>query len=220
MKLLKIQRTDAFVRFSHETNGPTIRANDPKNPGKVIEKVSNEARVVTAHETPLKSFDDAFQALADVVANILETGQDWKKGVTILCLSLSYTKAGIRTAVISFSKKLDATGTAHQLDTPGFQIDDGQTKEEGRMQCAKKHAGMVALMIAEAEKYAEGERQQIMLKFDKRDGQDGPTEPTEGDVLDFKDAPDEPAASAAPKAARPAKPAKKPRGAVRVPARN
>lgn len=185
MKLLKIQRTDTFVRFSHEAKGPTIKANDPKNPGQTKDHVSTEERVVTAHEAPMKSFDTALQALADVAANILETGQDWKKGVKVLALSMSYTKSGIRSASITFTKTLDATGEPHQMTTPLFQIDDGSTPAEGRRQCSKKHAEAVAVMIREAEKYAEGERQQTMLNFGAED-EEGETEPANGDVLDFK----------------------------------
>lgn len=186
MKLLKIQRTDSYVRFSHEAKGPTIKANDPKNPGTTKEHVSTEERVVTAHEAPLKSFDTALQALADVVANILEAGQEWKKGVKIIALSLSYTKTGVRSAAITFAKTLEATGEAHQMATPLFQIDDGATPSEGRRQCSKKHAEAVAVMIREAEKYAEGERQQTMLKFGSDEDGDNDEGGEGGDVLNFQ----------------------------------
>lgn len=185
MKMLSVTRTESFVRFVHEAKGPTIKANDPDNPGKVKTHESVQEAKVTAHEAPLASFDKALQALADVAANILELGQGYKKGMVVLSLSIGYTKTGLRSATITFTKALDATGKGHRMSTPSFRFDDGQTPEEGRRECSQQHAKAIEKMIAEAVAYAEGERQQALLNFND-DADDGePAEPSGGDVLDF-----------------------------------
>lgn len=176
MKMLSIMRTESFVRFTHEVKGPTIKANDPKNPGTVTETSGIEEHKVTAHEIPLASFDKALQALAEVAVNILELGEPYKKGITVRKLAISYTKTGTRSAAITFDKALDATGTLHQMSTPFFRIDDA---DDGRRQCAKGHAARVVTMINEAEGYAVGERQQGILNFKEPEE----AEPADGDEL-------------------------------------
>lgn len=171
MRLLKIIRNESFVRFVREVT---------------ITKGTEEKQDITAHEAPLPSFDKALQALTDVAANILEVGQDYKKGMAIVSVSISHTKAGTRSVSIAFVKKIDATGTDHRLDTPVFQVDDAGKGEEGgqRRQCSKKHAELVADFLDEAVKYANGKRAQQMLPLD--DGKGDGDEPKGGDLLDMK----------------------------------
>jgi len=183
LKILKITRTDSFVQIRHEVTGYTVKTNAPGAAGGVKEATGTEERDITAHEAPMKSFDKALQALTDVVANILETGEEWKKGIVIKTVAFSYTKKGTRSAAIFFTRDLDATETAHRMSTPFFQIDDVAEGEEGRRQCAKEHAKAIAKVILEAEKYADGERDQRMLPLD--DGKSENAEPTQGDTLHF-----------------------------------
>ena len=185
MKLLKVIRNASFVRIVREAAGQKVEANDPKNPGKTITTQGVEKLDVTSHEAPLPAFDKALQALKDVVANVLETGQEWKKNMTIVSVSVSHTKAGTRSVSIAFQKEIDATESAHPMDTPMFQIDDGADGEDGqRRQCSKKHAELVADFLDKAEAYANGKRAQQMLPLD--DGKSEGAEPTGGDLLDFK----------------------------------
>jgi hypothetical protein len=185
LKLLKVIRNAAFVRIVREAPGLKMEANDPSRPGKTLTTQGVEKLDVTSHEAPLKSFDKAMQALKDVVANILETGQEWKKGVVITSVSISHTKAGTRSVSISFQKEISATEGDHPMDTPMFQIDDAEEGEDGqRRQCSKKHAEQVAEFLDEAESYVKGKRQQQLLPLD--DGKSEGAEPTEGDLLDFK----------------------------------
>ena len=167
-KLLKFIRDDSFVRFRREM--------------KVHDGIENHD--ITAHEAPLKSFDKALQALSDVVANVMDVGQDYKKGMVIRSVSISHTKAGTRSVAIAFTKHINATEGVHPMDTPFFQIDDSSTNEEGRKQVSKKHAELVSAAIEEAEAYAEGKRAQQMLPLD--DGKSEKSEPAGGDLLDFK----------------------------------
>lgn len=169
MKILKVTRDESSVQFRHEVQGHK----------------ATEERDHTCHEAPLAAFDKALQALADVAVNILELGQGYKKGIVIIALAISYTKKGTRSAHIVFSKELDATGGTHRMTTPVFQFDDAAEGEDGqRRQCSKKHAEMIAEMIAETEKYANGERQQRLLPLD--DGKSEGAEPQGGDTLKFE----------------------------------
>lgn len=185
LKIVKITRADAFVQIKHEVTGYTVKTNAPGQPGGVKESAGTELRDITAHEAPMKSFDKAMQALKDVVVNVLETGQEWAKGIVIKTVAFSYTKKGTRSAAIFFTRELDATETAHRMATPFFQIDDAADGEEGRMQCAKEHSKAIKKLILEAEKYADGERDQRMLPLD--DGKSENAEPSQGDTLDFPD---------------------------------
>lgn len=171
MKILKVTRTESQVQFRQEVQG----------------NKSVEEHDVIAHEAPLKSFDDSLQALTDVVANILEVGQGYKKGMVIVSLAVSYTAKGTRSATIVFTKELDATGAAHRMVTPQFRFDDPKEGDDGARQCAKKHAEMIQACIEETEKYAAGERQQRLLPLD--DAKSQSAEPKGGDVLDFKNPP-------------------------------
>jgi hypothetical protein len=167
MKISKVIRTDDAVEFHHEVQGHQ----------------AVETRKITAHEAPLKGFDTALQKLADVAVNILEVGQPYKKGITIISLTVSYTGKGTRSATIVGKKELDATGKPHRFDTPQFRFDDAAEGEEGRRECTKAHAEMIQTVIDETEKYANGERQQRLLPLD--DGKGAAAEPAQGDVLKF-----------------------------------
>lgn len=169
MKILKVTRTDDAVQFRHEVQGSQ----------------STEERDITAHEAPMASFDKTLQALADVAVNILEVGQGYKKGMTIISCAFSYTKHGTRSAAITFSKELDATEGSHRMATPLFQFDDAaEGDDSGRRQCTKPHAILIERMIEETEDYANGERQQRLLPLD--DGKSEGAEPTAGDTLTFE----------------------------------
>lgn len=149
MKLLKITRTDTEVRFVHEVKTET----------------GFEERDHTAHEAPLKKFDDALKALGPVAAKVLELPATYADGITVQTLTLSYTKNGTRSAQIFFTKALDATSTQHPMKTPTFQVDDGGKDEDTRRQCTPSHAKAVQEMIDRAEDYANGKRQQMLLTF-------------------------------------------------------
>lgn len=110
---------------------------------------------------------------------MLEVGAEWKKGITIVGISITYTESNVRTAVVSFVKSISATNALHPMKTPAFQIDDGKKADDGRRQCAKGHADDVIDFIKEAQKYAEGERSQTLLDFE--DGGDEDDEEEKGD---------------------------------------
>lgn len=161
MKLLRIMRTDSLVRYRHEVTGETTKANSSKKQGETEDYTGTEERDVIAHDAPLKKFDDCLQALRKVAAKVLECPPDWAETVVVKSLSISHTKNGTRSASIGFTKSIHSTSSLHGMATPFFRIDDD--KEEGRRQCAPTHADMVVDMIREAEKYANGKRQQMQL---------------------------------------------------------
>lgn len=177
MKLLKIIRTDKFVRYAVEIPGEDIKSNNPDDSAKPNVRKGTESMDVTCHEAPLPAFDNALASLADVACNILEVGQSYKKGMSVHALSLSYTKSGVRSAQIFFKKQLDGFESDHAMSTPVFQIDDDKTGK-GRKQCAKKHAEAVIEMIKQASRYVDGKRSQTLLDFkeEKPDEDDDNTE--------------------------------------------
>ena len=156
MKLLRIVRDEKFVEYKIETQGHQAQ----------------EDRAVTCHEAPLQSFDDAFQALGDVAAKIIELRND--SGVEVKSLAIRRTKHGTRSAIITITRHLKATDKPHRLKTPVFQFDD-PTEDEGPRECSVEQANLINAMIAEAEKYIAGERQQMILGME-------PAEPTNGDA--------------------------------------
>lgn len=175
-KILKVVRTDAFVKVRVETSRQSEQktAPDPKKPGetKTKEVTSFEENEITAHEAPLPAFDEAFQALAPVAAKVLEVTPDWAKNVTVVSVTVSYTEHNIRSAVIGFVKSINATASLHPLKTPAFQIDDGKTPEQGRRQCTPSHAEKVADFLKEAQRYAAGERSQQLLNFEEDEAEE------------------------------------------------
>ncbi len=178
MKLLRIIRSESFIRFRREIHGHEERLTDTT-------VAAVEQHDITTHEAPLKSFDSAMQAMTDAVCNILEVGQEYKNAMVITSMSISHTKHGTRSVAISFKKAITATLTNHSMVTPMFQIDDVLDGEEGRMQCTKLHAEQIAKFIEEAIRYAEGDRAQQMLPLD--DGESEQAEPNDGDVLSFRE---------------------------------
>jgi hypothetical protein len=163
MKLLKITREDSFVQIRFEAKGPAITANNPEKPGETSTFQSTQDSEVTAYEAPLKSFDKALQALADVVVKVLEMDRAWRQGLKIRSVTISHAKHGTRSVAITFLKDLDATGLPHRMTTPSFRIDDS---DEGRAHVAKPHAAMVVKVFEEARKYVQGERQQLTLSIE------------------------------------------------------
>ncbi len=173
-KILSVTRSDTYVEIRRQVATSTEQKTtpDPKDPGKTETKTVHSSREFKekSHEAPLPAFDEAMQQLAGVVCNILSVPPDWKKGVTVTALHLTYTETGVRTAVVSFVKNIDATGSLHPMKTPAFQIDDDKKDAKGRRQCAKKHAEDVIEFIKQAQKYADGDRSQQLLEFEDEGG--------------------------------------------------
>lgn len=169
MKILKIIRDEDRVQFRHEVQGHQ----------------ATEERDHTCHEAPLKAFDDALQDLSHVAAFALDVEDDYTEGMTVVSLTVSYTKHGTRSATISFAKRLNSTEQNHRMNTPAIQFDDAKADEEGtRSQCTEDHAKKIQRVIDETERYANGERQQRLLPLD--DGQSEGAEPQGGDTLKFE----------------------------------
>lgn len=175
-KILSVVRSDTYVEIRRQvsTSSEQKKTPDPKKPGETATTTVHSSREFKekSHEAPLPAFDEALQRLSSVACNMLGVPAEWKKGITVIGLFLTYTESGVRTAVISFVKNLDATGSLHPLKTPAFQVDDGKKTEDGRRQCAKSHAEDVIDFIKQAQKYAEGERSQQLLDFEEEGDED------------------------------------------------
>ena len=166
-KLLRVLRTPDRVVYRQEFAGNELHyaGTKPGDPSRSIQ--GTEERETTAHEAPLKAFDAALQALGPVAISVLEITPTYRKGMEVIGVEFSYTKQGIRSAAILFVKNLAINdGAAHKFKTPMFQFDDGKTPEEGRRACTKGQADALCEVIKQTERYANGDRQQKLLKFE------------------------------------------------------
>lgn len=179
-KILKVVRTDAFVEIHREVSSSTeLTTPNPDKPGETTKKTVTNSRNLKekAHEAPLPAFDTAMQDLAGVAAKILDCPPEWRKTITVVSVSVSYTEHGIRSVSISFAKSISATGKLHPMKTPVVQVDDGKTEDQGRSQLAEKHAQAVKDFLKEAQRYAAGERSQTLLDFEEEDDAPEAAEP-------------------------------------------
>ncbi len=127
------------------------------------------------HEAPLPAFDAALQALGRVAGVVMGAGADWGgQGVEVTGVAMSYTEHGVRSAQVLFTKQLLGGASTHPMKTPVFQMDDGKSADQGKRQCAPKHAEAIADFLKEAQRYAAGERSQELLDFqdDEEDDDD------------------------------------------------
>lgn len=172
-KILKVVRTDSFVEITQEVSRVSEQKAEPKPGAKATDKptmkevTSFEELRAKTHEAPLPAFDEALQALGSVVGTIMGAGADWgQTGVEVTGVAMSYTEHGIRSAQILFTKSLLKGESTHPLKTPMFQIDDGKTTDQGKRQCAPKHAEAIVDFLKEAQRYALGERSQQLLDYE------------------------------------------------------
>lgn len=164
-KILKIVRTEEFVQIKHQVGG----------------KLATEDRDITFHECPLKSFDDALQALASICGNWLGAGTGYGDDVTVRSVSFSFTKAGTRSATIGFRKPLSITDAPLLMSTPCVQIDEPSGNEDSPREAAKKQAEAIYKLVEEAERYIAGDRQQLILPL----ATTAEDELEDGDALQF-----------------------------------
>lgn len=153
MKVLKVIREKTEITFKHEVKGA----------------VGLETETRVTHEAPLKTFDTSLQKLVTPTCYILGTGQQWGDEIVIKSLTISYTTKGTRSAKIGFVRTLSATEKDHPMDTPMFQFDEPADGEEQKRECDKRHAEAIDKFITEAEKYASGDRLQILLDLPKNE---------------------------------------------------
>ncbi len=179
-KILFVKRTDTFVQIRHEslnTREQTVDVakakNAPAGDKPPTKEVTNTEEIdLTAHDAPLESFDKALQALAPVVAKVMNCDPDWTDKVEVISLAVTHTENGTRSAVVNFTKQLLAGTTVHPMKTPSFRIDDDKKTGEKR-EVTPGHAERVVDMIKEAQKYVGGDRSQTVLGFEEDDQTDG-----------------------------------------------
>lgn len=116
----------------------------------------------TCPEAPLESMNHALKCLEDVVASVMELPLSWLNTVTINGFRVSATPAGTRSMQILYTKGLLIDKTIAQK-TPLFQIDPPAEGEKEERAVATDEAVICVNAIVEAEKYIDGERQQMSL---------------------------------------------------------
>jgi len=147
-KITKICVEESFIIWDEQ-----------KNIGK------NETAETTyrAKEAPMQSFTKAWDKIIKMIPNIMEVPAEWIESVKVKSLSISYTKNGTRSVQIGFDKTYTITEKSKAEKTPFIQFDLPAEGESEPRQCATKHATDFATVITEMEKYAKGERQQLLL---------------------------------------------------------
>lgn len=145
MKFKKISRTPKFIEYTVIVQGHQAL----------------EERDVKCKEMPLESLTKGLDALVPVAVKINELRDN--KAMNIIALEITETKNGTRSAKITYDRVLDATDQAMQFATPRFRIEDPSTGDEGRRECTPSHAKLIEVVIEEAIRYINGERQQGLL---------------------------------------------------------
>jgi hypothetical protein len=138
------------------------------NPGSDNPAAPEEEHKVTAHEAPLPELGAAFGKLRTIVCDIMAIPKDWAEGVAVTTMRISTTKHGTRAVQLGFKKPLETIGgQLHAMETPYVKIDKPADGESGEMSIPKKSADLIKAAIHQAERYAEGERSQTLLDFEK-----------------------------------------------------
>jgi hypothetical protein len=127
---------------------------------------------ITAEEAPLPALVNAFAALPAVFCEIMETGPDWKVGLSVTGLTISRTKHGTRSVMLVGKKQLECRRDfLHPVQTPMVQLDEAADGESGGVQVSEELADIIEAAIEASEDYMRGDRSQQRLDFDKaKDG--------------------------------------------------
>ena len=149
MKLKELIREETEISFT------IIQAN---------EQGHEEVIEITSAEAPHPEMDNALAALPPIIKRVEELAGT--EGITPYGLTVSYSKHGTRTAVLKFRKKSGITGKTYKRKTVAIQIDDPADEEDGERNVEDSEKTMIETLINEGKRYADGERQQILLPLD------------------------------------------------------
>ncbi len=131
------------------------------------EKDTVESKVTSKSE-PLPEFHEAVAQLPTVFCSVMELDPTWKEGLIIDKVSISRTKQGTRSVVLSGTKQLECRSEfLHPVATPCVQIDHASDGESGAVAIPAPLAEAVARAIEEAERYMNGERAQGEINFNE-----------------------------------------------------
>lgn len=148
----------------------------------VVQKPNDDGHLetydITSHEAPHPQMDVSLEALAPIVRRVMEFKS--VAGINAYSLSLSHTKHGTRSATIGFTRNLNITKKDYRTSTVSFRIDDPAQDEEGERECNKAETDVIDVVVSEAIRYHNGERQQMLLgelEAEPSKGEDAPEEP-------------------------------------------
>lgn len=85
--------------------------------------VDTKRTTLTSSDEPEKEFVDAMQALAPIVADLLELPKEYVAGLTIIGVSLSYNETQGRGCVVTCLKELAGFNAPLVLNTPHLAED-------------------------------------------------------------------------------------------------
>ena len=123
---------------------------------------------ITSKAEPLPEFHEAVAQLPTVFCSVMELDPSWKNGLVIDKVSISRTKQGTRSVVLSGTKQLECRSEfLHPVSSPCIQIDDSSDGESGAVAIPSALAEVVAKAIDQAERYMNGERAQGEINFNE-----------------------------------------------------
>lgn len=125
----------------------------------------------TAKEAPLKEFTEALCALKQVVQTMHALPPGWLENVKILGVTISYTAKGTRSVFIDWEKPLVGLVDMFRPKKLLVPIDRPMDGDEGAYQppLPDKFNQMVATFLTYADKYVNGDRQQLQLGLADQD---------------------------------------------------
>jgi len=135
---------------------------------------ATEERKVVAPEAPLPELNTDFAALSPVICRIMEFPKEYATGMSVFKMAISRTKQGTRSVAFKFKKALDAIGgEMHTLETPFIRIEKPADGESGRMEVTPDEQDLIYEAMAEAMRYAEGDRSQAILSLEDAKAKEG-----------------------------------------------
>ncbi len=139
---------------------------------------------VVAKEAPLKSLYVALNDLREPLVDLIPLFRPFVDRFKINGVDVSYTKTGTRSVSIKWELPVDNVNTNLSGEKLLFPIDDPVSGDEGkayRPPLPKESNGKIAAFLDEAEKYIQGNRQQLRLPLAADDELE--VEPAEGEQL-------------------------------------
>jgi hypothetical protein len=132
-----------------------------------------EKCAMKSEDAPRQGFVDALEALKSIVVDFCELpkSKQFAEKVAVTTLSVSRDVHGNRGFIISATVRADAG--AYAISTPRLRVGD-ETETPGPATLSEDALELVEELIAQAEQYIKGDREQGELKLEDR----APDEPT------------------------------------------
>lgn len=146
-----------FSKISVTKKGVKLHREETEKGGAV------ETRVLKSPERPLPTFDDALQAFAPYVVDLLEIPDEWRGALKVTTLNLSQDKNQLRGLIVTVIKPVaKAYDKPLVLNTPLVR-EGGENASEDAFVLSDEVLGLIKLAEVEARRYVKRERLQAEL---------------------------------------------------------